>query len=87
MRHKQAGHDFNSAYAAHLSTPTAMQRSRGRCQGRGTLGGRAKDGTGDGVLGGACNEPPPAGDPMTALTVNAAGGETLNYWWHLRPRI
>jgi hypothetical protein len=21
---------------------------------------------------------------MTALTVNAAGGETLNYWWHLR---
>lgn len=45
---------------------------------------RSKDGTGDGRLSGAYGDPPPAGDPMATLTVNSAGGETLNYWWHLR---
>ena len=46
--------------------------------------GRAKDGTGDGQLSGRYMDPPPPGDPMTALTVSATEGETLNYWWHLR---
>jgi hypothetical protein len=45
---------------------------------------RAKNGTGDGRLSGTYRDPPPAGDPMATLTVDAAGGETLNYWWHLR---
>ncbi len=44
----------------------------------------AKDGTGDGLLGGLYGDDAPAGDPMTELTVNASQGETLNYWWHLR---
>lgn len=46
--------------------------------------GRSKDGNGDGQLSGRYMDPPPAGDPMTTLTVSAAAGETLNYWWHLR---
>jgi len=46
--------------------------------------GGAKNGTGDGYLSGAFQDMPPAGDPMTGLTVDAAEGETLNFWWHLR---
>jgi len=46
--------------------------------------GGAKNGTGDGFLSGAFEDMPPAGDPMTALTVDAGQGETLNFWWHLR---
>jgi len=46
--------------------------------------GRSKDGNGDGQLIGSYRDPPPPGDPMTALTVDATQGETLNYWWHLR---
>jgi type II secretory pathway pseudopilin PulG len=51
-----------------------------------TLGGatRAKDGTGDGVISGSYQAPPPAGDPLVSLVVNAADGESLNFWWHLR---
>jgi Prokaryotic N-terminal methylation motif len=45
---------------------------------------RAKNGTGDGRLSGTYRDPPPAGDPLATLTVNATEGETLNYWWHLR---
>jgi hypothetical protein len=45
---------------------------------------RSKDGNGDGRLSGTYRDPPPAGDPMTTLTVSATAGETLNYWWHLR---
>jgi type II secretory pathway pseudopilin PulG len=46
--------------------------------------GSAKNGTGDGFLSGAFQDLPPPGDPLTALTVDAAQGETLNFWWHLR---
>jgi hypothetical protein len=46
--------------------------------------GRAKDGTGDGRISGSYQAPPPAGDPMATLTVDATGGESLNFWWHLR---
>ena len=46
--------------------------------------GRAKDGLGNGRLSGTYAAPPPLGDPMTALTVDAADGGSLNFWWHLR---
>ncbi len=46
--------------------------------------GISKNGTGDGRLSGTYRDPPPAGDPVTTLTVDATQGETLNYWWHLR---
>lgn len=46
--------------------------------------GRSKDGTGDGRISGAYQDPPPAGDPLVALTVDATSGESLNFWWHLR---
>jgi len=45
---------------------------------------RAKDGSGDGRISGSYQDPPPAGDPLATLTVNAAQGETLNFWWHMR---
>jgi hypothetical protein len=45
---------------------------------------RSKDGNGDGRLSGTYRDPPPAGDPVAALVVDGAQGETLNYWWHLR---
>ena len=46
--------------------------------------GKSKNGTGDGQISGLYQAPPPAGDPMAALTVDAASGESLNFWWHLR---
>ncbi len=46
--------------------------------------GKSKDGTGDGQISGLYQAPPPPGDPMTTLTVDAASGESLNFWWHLR---
>jgi hypothetical protein len=42
--------------------------------------GSAKNGTGDGFLSGAFQDLPPSGDPLTALTVDAAQGEILNFW-------
>ncbi len=45
---------------------------------------RAKNGTGDGRISGSYQDPPPAGDPLVALVVNALQGESLNFWWHLR---
>lgn len=45
---------------------------------------RAKDGTGDGLISGSYQAPPPAGDPLVSLVVSAAQGESLNFWWHLR---
>jgi prepilin-type N-terminal cleavage/methylation domain-containing protein len=45
---------------------------------------RAKDGSGDGRISGSYQDPPPGGDPLATLTVNAAQGETLNFWWHMR---
>ena len=46
--------------------------------------GKAKNGTGDRRISGTYESPPPAGDPLTALTVDATAGESLNFWWHLR---
>ena len=52
--------------------------------------GRSRNGTGDGRIGGLYQAPPPPGDPMTSLTIDAASvpvpgdGESLNFWWHLR---
>jgi prepilin-type N-terminal cleavage/methylation domain-containing protein len=45
---------------------------------------RAKNGTGDGRISGSYQDPPPPGDPLVALVVNALQGESLNFWWHLR---
>lgn len=45
----------------------------------------AKSGTGDGAIGGKYNDPAPAGDPGSSLTIAADGtGESVNFWWHLR---
>lgn len=41
-----------------------------------------KNGNGDGLLGGRFDDPAPA-DPAS-LVVDAAAGETLAFWWHLR---
>jgi prepilin-type N-terminal cleavage/methylation domain-containing protein len=46
--------------------------------------GRARNGTGDHRISGAYAAVPPAGDPLAALTVDSTGGESLNFWWHLR---
>lgn len=46
--------------------------------------GRSKDGTGDGRISGSYQAPPPAGNPMVTLTVDATTGESLNFWWQLR---
>lgn len=46
--------------------------------------GRAKNGTGDSRISGSYEAAPPAGDPLTALTVDGTSGESLNFWWHLR---
>jgi hypothetical protein len=51
---------------------------------------RARDGTGDGRIGGSYQAPPPTGDPMVSLVIDPASvpvpgdGESLNFWWHLR---
>lgn len=42
----------------------------------------ARNGTGDGVIGGWYDDAPPA-DPST-MAVDATTGETLLFWWHLR---
>jgi prepilin-type N-terminal cleavage/methylation domain-containing protein len=44
----------------------------------------AKAGTGDRRISGSYQAVPPSGNPMTALTVDATSGESLNFWWHLR---
>jgi hypothetical protein len=46
--------------------------------------GRSKDGTGDGRISGSYQAPPPGGNPLVTLTVDALGGESLNFWWQLR---
>jgi prepilin-type N-terminal cleavage/methylation domain-containing protein len=46
--------------------------------------GRSKDGTGDGRISGSYQAPPPAGNPLVALTVDATTGESLNFWWQIR---
>jgi prepilin-type N-terminal cleavage/methylation domain-containing protein len=64
-----------------------------RAAGRWVTGGgasRARNGTGDGRIGGSYQAPPPAGDPMVNLVIDPASvpvpgnGESLNFWWHLR---
>lgn len=51
---------------------------------------RAKNGTGDGRIGGSYQAAPPAGDPLVSLVIDAASvpipgdGESLNFWWQLR---
>lgn len=46
----------------------------------------AKDGNGDGQIGGSYRAPPPPGDPLANLVIDPAtgDGESLNFWWHLR---
>ena len=46
--------------------------------------GRARNGTGDRRISGAYAAAPPAGDPLSTLTVDSTSGESLNFWWHLR---
>ena len=46
--------------------------------------GKAKNGNGDRRISGTYEAPPPASDPLTTLIVDAASGESLNFWWHLR---
>jgi hypothetical protein len=53
-----------------------------RASGRWPAG--AKDGTGDGRVGGSYQDTPV--NPATSLTITAPAGdgESLNFWWHLR---
>ncbi len=84
-RIKLVVNQFNGLQAAHLyyvDRYSALPGDDPRAAGRWPAG--AKNGTGDGVLSGLYSDPPPAGDPMATLTVDASQGETLNYWWHLR---
>ena len=46
--------------------------------------GRSKDGTGDGRISGSYQAPPPGGDTLVTLTVDAVTGESLNFWWQIR---
>lgn len=46
--------------------------------------GRSRDGTGDGRISGSYQDPPPAGNPVVTLVVDATSGESLNFWWQLR---
>ncbi len=84
-RIKLVASQFNGVHTAHLyyvDRYVAMPGDDPRATTR--WPSRAKDGNGDSRLSGTYRDPPPAGDPMAALTVNATEGETLNYWWHLR---
>ena len=84
-RIKLAVGEFNGIHAAHLHYQdryAALPGDDPRATTRWPA--RSKDGSGDGRLSGTYRDPPPAGDPMATLIVNAAEGETLNYWWHLR---
>jgi hypothetical protein len=83
-RIKLVVNQFNGLHAAHayyVDRYAALPGDDPRAAARWTAG--AKNGTGDGVLSGLYSDPPPGGDPL-AMTVDAAQGETLNYWWHLR---
>lgn len=85
-RIKLVVNQFNGVHTAHLyyfDRYAAMPGDDPRATTRWTTT-RAKDGNGDGRLSGSYRDPPPAGDPVAALTVDATEGETLNYWWHLR---
>jgi len=84
-RIKLAVTEFNGIHTAHLyyiDRYAALPGDDPRASGRWPAG--AKNGNGDSRLSGTYRDPPPAGDPMTTLTVNGTQGETLNYWWHLR---
>jgi prepilin-type N-terminal cleavage/methylation domain-containing protein len=70
------------AVLAYTDRYGALPGDDGRAAGRWTAS--AKNGTSDGRISGSYQDPPPAGDPMVALTVDAAQGESLNFWWHLR---
>jgi hypothetical protein len=60
----------------------ALPGDDNRAAGRWIAG--AKDGTGDGRVGGSYQDPPV--NPATSLTITtpAGDGESLNFWWHLR---
>ncbi len=46
----------------------------------------ARNGNGDGRIGGSYQAAPPAGDPVANLVIDpvTGDGESLNFWWHLR---
>lgn len=46
----------------------------------------ARNGTGDGRIGGSYQAVPPGGDPVANLVIDPAtgNGESLNFWWQLR---
>lgn len=46
----------------------------------------ARNGNGDGWIGGSYRAAPPAGDPVANLVLDpvTGDGESLNFWWHLR---
>jgi len=62
----------------------ALPGDDARAAGRWPAG--AKNGNGDGRIGGLYQAPPPAGDPVTNLVIDPAtgDGESLNFWWQLR---
>jgi prepilin-type N-terminal cleavage/methylation domain-containing protein len=65
-------------YDRYAAVPGDDPRAEGRWV------GRSKNGNGDGRVSGSYQASPPTGDPLTTLTVGAADGESLNFWWHLR---
>ena len=48
------------------------------------MGGQVQERHGRSSISRHYQAAPPAGDPLTALTVDGASGESLNFWWHLR---
>lgn len=46
--------------------------------------GRARNGTGDWRISGDYAASAPTDDPLATLSVDGTGGESLNFWWHLR---
>jgi hypothetical protein len=84
-RIKSAVNDIEAIKIAVLTYYDRYQALPGddnRAAGRWTVG--AKDGTGDGRVGGSYQDAPV--DPPTSLTITAPAGdgESLNFWWHLR---
>jgi prepilin-type N-terminal cleavage/methylation domain-containing protein len=85
-RIKNVTNDFNGTTAAYFSYQDrykAVPGDDGAAATRWASFG-AKNGGADGSIAGLYMAAPPAGDPATSLTVSNTGGESLNFWWHLR---
>lgn len=89
-RAKSIINDLNGVNSASLAYFDRYKAWPGDDSNAGGVNGRwsvfgAKNGNGNGVIGGKYHDPAPPGDPAANLVIGANGeGESINFWWHLR---